>query len=77
MKIIFLSALVLLMAVGCTTTPARAAGCLNGAAVGGVAGHFAGHHDRSGLDGSKPMAAATSKYSRTSKRRSPSSYLAT
>ena len=33
MKIIFLPALALLMAVGCTTTPARAAGCLNGAAV--------------------------------------------
>jgi hypothetical protein len=44
MKIIFLPALALLMAVGCTTTPARAAGCLKGAAVGGVAGHFAGHH---------------------------------
>jgi hypothetical protein len=24
--------------------PAHAAGCLRGAAVGGVAGHFAGHH---------------------------------
>jgi len=24
--------------------PAQAAGCLSGAAVGGVAGHFAGHH---------------------------------
>ncbi len=26
------------------TTPADARGCLKGAAVGGVAGHFAGHH---------------------------------
>ena len=24
--------------------PAQAVGCLSGAAVGGVAGHFAGHH---------------------------------
>jgi hypothetical protein len=24
--------------------PAQAAGCLSGAAVGGVAGHFVGHH---------------------------------
>jgi hypothetical protein len=26
------------------TSSANAAGCLKGAAVGGVAGHFAGHH---------------------------------
>jgi hypothetical protein len=44
MKIIFLPGLALLIAVGCTTTPALAAGCLKGPAVGGVAGHFAGHH---------------------------------
>lgn len=44
MRIIFLPAFALLMAVGSTTTPARAAGCVKGAAVGGVAGHFAGHH---------------------------------
>jgi hypothetical protein len=43
-KFIFLPALALLLAVGWTTTPARAAGCLKGAAVGGVAGHVAGHH---------------------------------
>jgi hypothetical protein len=27
-----------------STTPAPAKGCLKGAAVGGVAGHFVGHH---------------------------------
>jgi hypothetical protein len=27
-----------------TSSGANAAGCLKGAAVGGVAGHFAGHH---------------------------------
>jgi hypothetical protein len=27
-----------------TSQPANAAGCLRGAAVGGVAGHFMGHH---------------------------------
>jgi hypothetical protein len=44
MRIIFLPAFALLMAVGSATTLARAAGCVKGAAVGGVAGHFAGHH---------------------------------
>jgi hypothetical protein len=39
-----LSALVLLTAAGWATVPAEAAGCLKGAAIGGVAGHFAGHH---------------------------------
>ena len=27
-----------------SSTPAPAKGCLKGAAIGGVAGHFAGHH---------------------------------
>jgi hypothetical protein len=44
MRIIFLPAFALLMAVGSATTLARAAGCVKGAALGGVAGHFAGHH---------------------------------
>jgi hypothetical protein len=35
---------VLLMAVGGIAAPAPAAGCLKGAAIGGVAGHYAGHH---------------------------------
>ena len=34
-------------------------------------------NDRIGSDGSKPIAAATSRYSNRSSRRSPSSYLAT
>ena len=44
MKFTLLPALALLMAAGWATVPAQAAGCLKGAAVGGVAGHFAGHH---------------------------------
>jgi hypothetical protein len=44
MKFILVPALALLMAAGWATMPAQAAGCLKGAAVGGVAGHFAGHH---------------------------------
>ena len=34
----------LLVAAGWTAAPVQAAGCLKGAAVGGVAGHYAGHH---------------------------------
>ena len=34
----------LAVALAAWLTPAQAAGCLKGAAVGGVAGHFAGHH---------------------------------
>jgi hypothetical protein len=30
--------------MGSIAAPAQAAGCLKGAAVGGVAGHYAGHH---------------------------------
>ena len=33
-----------LIAAGWVASPAHAAGCLKGAAVGGVAGHVAGHH---------------------------------
>jgi hypothetical protein len=38
------TALALWMAAAWVAAPARAAGCLKGAAVGGVAGHLAGHH---------------------------------
>ena len=31
-------------AMAISAVPAQAAGCLSGAAVGGVAGHVAGHH---------------------------------
>jgi hypothetical protein len=34
----------ILLAAGWGIAPAQAAGCLKGAAVGGVAGHVAGHH---------------------------------
>ena len=33
-----------LMAAGGIAAPGQAAGCLKGAAIGGVAGHYAGHH---------------------------------
>ena len=33
-----------LMAAGGIAAPVQAAGCLKGAAIGGVAGHYAGHH---------------------------------
>jgi hypothetical protein len=38
------AAFVLALAAGLTPGPVQAAGCLKGAAVGGVAGHLAGHH---------------------------------
>jgi hypothetical protein len=45
MKFMLLSAtFALLVAAGWTAAPVQAAGCLKGAAVGGVAGHYAGHH---------------------------------
>lgn len=37
-------ALALVLGAGFTPAPVQAAGCLKGAAVGGVAGHLAGHH---------------------------------
>jgi hypothetical protein len=43
MKRAIILAVSLLMA-GLAGAPAYAAGCLKGAAVGGVAGHFVGHH---------------------------------
>ncbi len=33
-----------LLAAGLAGGPANAAGCLKGAAIGGVGGHFLGHH---------------------------------
>ena len=41
MKMIAVAVTLLL---GASLVPASAAGCLKGAAVGGVAGHVAGHH---------------------------------
>lgn len=45
MKASFISAAaVAAVALGLAGSPAYAAGCLKGAAIGGVAGHFVGHH---------------------------------
>jgi hypothetical protein len=45
MKSILIPAvLALALTTGVSFAPAQAAGCLKGAAVGGVAGHMAGHH---------------------------------
>lgn len=46
MKFLLLpAAFALLFATGSAMAPpAQAKGCLKGAAIGGVAGHFAGHH---------------------------------
>ena len=38
------AALALALAAWLPPAPVQAAGCLKGAAIGGVAGHFAGHH---------------------------------
>jgi hypothetical protein len=43
-SIVMPAALALALAAWLTPAPVQAAGCLKGAAVGGVAGHFAGHH---------------------------------
>jgi hypothetical protein len=52
-SILMLAALALALGLGAGLTPApvQAAGCLKGAAVGGVAGHFAGHHGLLGAGG--------------------------
>jgi len=43
-SILIPAALALALTAGVGATPAQAAGCLKGAAVGGLAGHVAGHH---------------------------------
>ena len=43
-SILIPTALALALAAWLTPAPVQAAGCLKGAAVGGVAGHLAGHH---------------------------------
>ena len=43
-SILIPAALAFALAAGLPPAPVQAAGCLKGAAVGGVAGHFAGHH---------------------------------
>jgi hypothetical protein len=44
MKTILTIAAAAMIAAAAVPGPAQAAGCLKGAAVGGVAGHFVGHH---------------------------------
>jgi hypothetical protein len=44
MKLILLPAVLALFMAASWLEPAHAAGCLKGAAVGGVVGHLAGHH---------------------------------
>ena len=46
MRVILVSAAFALgvAAITLSATPAPAAGCLNGAVIGGAAGHYAGHH---------------------------------
>jgi hypothetical protein len=43
-KVMMLAAGLLAVSAIGAARPADAAGCLKGAAVGGIAGHFAGHH---------------------------------
>lgn len=43
-SILMTAALALAVTAGVGTSSAQAAGCLKGAAVGGMAGHLAGHH---------------------------------
>jgi hypothetical protein len=43
-SILMPAALALALTAWLTPAQVQAAGCLKGAAVGGVAGHFAGHH---------------------------------
>lgn len=43
-RILTPTVLALALMAGVMSPGANAAGCLKGAAVGGVAGHFAGHH---------------------------------
>ena len=44
MKSILTVAAAAMIAATAMSGPVQAAGCLKGAAVGGVAGHFVGHH---------------------------------
>jgi hypothetical protein len=44
MKSMLVAAAALLAVIGLSSSPSEAAGCVKGAVVGGVAGHFVGHH---------------------------------
>ena len=43
MKSMLVAAAAMLALVGLSSGPSEAAGCVKGAAIGGIAGHFAGH----------------------------------
>jgi predicted transcriptional regulator with HTH domain len=49
MNKVWMLAATALLSAAVTTAPANAAGCLKGAAVGGVAGHYAGNHGLVGV----------------------------
>ena len=44
MKSMLVAAAAMLAVVGLSSGPTEAAGCVKGAVIGGVAGHFVGHH---------------------------------
>jgi hypothetical protein len=44
MKSMLVAAAAVLAVVGLSSGPSEAAGCVKGAVIGGVAGHFVGHH---------------------------------
>src|SRR5580700_3885486 len=44
MKSMLVAAAAMLAVVGLSSGPSEAAGCVKGAMIGGVAGHFVGHH---------------------------------
>jgi hypothetical protein len=44
MKLMLVAAAAMLAVVSLSSGPSEAAGCVKGAVVGGVAGHFIGHH---------------------------------
>ena len=44
MKLMLVAAAAVLAVIGLSSGPTEAAGCVKGAVVGGVAGHFVGHH---------------------------------
>jgi hypothetical protein len=44
MKSMLVAAAAMLAVIGLSSNPSEAAGCVKGAVIGGVAGHFVGHH---------------------------------
>jgi uncharacterized protein YcfJ len=44
MKSMLTAAAAMLAVIGLSSGPSEAAGCVKGAVIGGIAGHFVGHH---------------------------------